>query len=193
MVKQLPECKLILDKLKNELPAALHYHTIEHTLDVYECALALAKKEGLRPSDIKLLLIAAIYHDAGYLEQNSDHEQASCTIAQKYLPQFHYNQQDIDAICSVIMATKIPQQPHSLLEEIICDADLDYLGRDDFFSTGDKLYEEMLVLGNVKNREQWNSMQLAFLQQHHYFTSTALRLRQSQKEKNLKVVQSKIK
>jgi len=191
MVLLLPECQLILDKLKNELPKSLHYHTIHHTIDVYTSAANIAKEEGITPSDLKLLLIAAVYHDAGYLEQNYDHEQRSCEIVKKYLPQFQYTKEDIDAICNIIMATKIPQKPKSHLEKIICDADLDYLGRNDFFSTSDKLYEEILAIGNIKNRGDWNKVQVAFLQQHHYFTSTAINLRQSQKEKNLQIVQSK--
>ncbi len=71
----------------------------------------IAKEEGISDSDLKLLLVAAIYHDAGYLEQNNNHEQHSCEIARKYLPQFHYTKEDIDTICSIIMATKIPQKP----------------------------------------------------------------------------------
>lgn len=191
-MKQLPECKLILDKLINESPAHLHYHTIHHTLDVYQCATDIAKEEGINASDLKLLLIAAIYHDAGYLEQNYNHEQHSCEIARKYLPQFHYIKEDIDTICNIIMATKIPQKPQSHLEKIICDADLSYLGRDDFFSTAEKLYTEMIAIGNISNREEWDRMQEEFLQQHHYFTATAIKLRKSKKEQNLEIIQSKI-
>jgi uncharacterized protein len=191
-MKQLPECQLILDQLKNKLPAHMQYHTIQHTLDVYDCAENMAKEEGIPASDLKLLLVAAIYHDSGFLVENADHEQHSCELARKYLPQFHYTKEDIATICKCIMATKIPQKPQSHLEEIICDADLDYLGRTDFFSIGDKLYEEMLAIGTIKNSEEWNKIQVNFLQQHHYFTPTAKRLREYQKEKNLEKVQSKI-
>jgi predicted metal-dependent HD superfamily phosphohydrolase len=191
-MKQLPECKVILDKLINESPANLYYHTIHHTLDVYQCAKEIAKEEGINASDLKLLLIATIYHDAGYLEQNYDHEQHSCEIARKYLPQFHYDKEDINTICSIIMATKIPQNPQSHLEKIICDADLSYLGRDDFFSISEKLYAEMISIGNISNREEWDRIQEEFLQKHHYFTATAIKLRKSRKEQNLEIVQSKI-
>ncbi|MFE3869750.1 HD domain-containing protein [Flavobacterium sp. ZS1P70] len=190
-MKQLPECKVILDKLIKESPAHLYYHTIHHTLDVYQCAKEIAKGEGINAGDLKLLLIAAIYHDAGYLEQNYNHEQHSCEIARKYLPQFQYNKEDINTICSIIMATKIPQNPQSHLEKIICDADLNYLGRDDFFSISEKLYTEMIAIGNISNREEWDRIQEEFLQKHHYFTATAIKLRKYQKEQNLEIVQSK--
>jgi uncharacterized protein len=192
-MQHLPECQLILNKLKNELPANLHYHSIDHTLDVYNCAKSIAKEEGISDSDLKLLLVGAIYHDAGYLIQNEDHEEHSCAIAREYLPQFKYTKEEIDLICGIIMATKIPHSPKSHLEEIICDADLNYLGRTDFFSIGENLYKEMLAFGYIKNREEWNKIQVAFLQKHHYFTPTAIRHNYLQKEKNLAIVHSKIK
>ena len=192
-MQHLPECQLILNKLKNELPANLFYHSIDHTLDVYHCAASIAKEEGISDSDLKLLLIAAIYHDAGYLEQNHNHEQISCEIARKYLTQFNYSQKDIDLICGIIMATKIPQRPKNHLEEIICDADLNYLGRTDFFDIGENLYREMFAFGYIKNKVEWNRIQLDFMRQHHYFTTTAIKHNYSQKQKNIAIVQSKIK
>ena len=192
-MQYLPECQIILNKLKNELPVNLHYHSIYHTLDVYNCAAAIAKEEGVSDSDMKLLLVGAIYHDAGYLIQNKDHEEHSCAIARAYLPQFHYAERDIDLICGMIMATKIPQRPTTHLEEIICDADLNYLGRNDFFSIEQNLYREKIADGYIKNREEWNKIQVDFMQKHHYFTPTAIRNNYSQKENNLAVVQSKIK
>lgn len=192
-MQYLPECQLILNKLKNELPANLFYHSIYHTLDVYHCAESIAEEEAINISDLKLLLVASIYHDAGYLTQNKDHEELSCVLARKYLLQFNYNHQDIDTICGIIMATKIPQNPKTHLEEIICDADLNYLGRNDFFSIGEYLYKEMIAFGYIKNREEWNKIQLDFMQKHHFFTTTAIQRNQSQKDKNLKELQSKIK
>ncbi len=188
-----PECQLILNKLKSELPANLFYHSIYHTLDVYHCTESIAKEEGISTSDLKLLLVAAIYHDSGYLTQNKNHEELSCNMAREYLPLYKYSKNDIDIICNIIMATKIPQTPKNHLEEIICDADLNYLGRTDFFSIGEYLYNEMLAFGYIKNWDEWNKIQLDFMQQHHYFTATAIKHNQSQKDLNLKEVQSKIK
>lgn len=193
MVQHLPECQLILNKLNTELSENLFYHSIHHTLDVYHCAESIAKGEGVSDSDLKLLLVAAIYHDAGYLIQNHNHEEISCTIARQYLPQFHYKEEDIDLICGIIMATKIPQRPKTHLEKIICDADLNYLGRTDFFNIGENLYKEMFAFGYINIRDDWNRIQLDFMRQHHYFTPTAIRHNYSQKEKNIAIVQSKIK
>jgi uncharacterized membrane-anchored protein YitT (DUF2179 family)/predicted metal-dependent HD superfamily phosphohydrolase len=186
-----PEGKYILARLRNELPAQFHYHNIDHTLDVYRSAEAIAKQEKISAEDTKLLLVAALYHDCGYLQQINEHELASCNITREALPQFGYADADIEKICKLIMATQLPQQPTTLSEEIICDADLDYLGRNDFITTGNKLYLEMQALGSIKNAEGWNKMQINFLQSHHYFTATSLKNREPKKQENLRDLQNK--
>jgi predicted metal-dependent HD superfamily phosphohydrolase len=189
----LPECQYILQKLKKDLPSHIHYHTVDHALDVYDRANYIASREGIVGLDLKLLLIAALYHDAGYLKQSEDHEQISCQMVRTDLPLYNYSIDEIDRICTLIMVTKIPQNPKSHLEEIMADADLDYLGRDDFFTIGDKLYLEFLELGKITTREQWNIIQINFLEQHHFFTTSAIKLRQTTKEKNLKILMQKSK
>ena len=90
------------------------------------------------------------------------------------------------------MATKIPQTPQTKLEEIIADADLDYLGRDDFFEISEYLYKELLNSGIVNNEEQWNILQVDFFEKHHYFTQLSKELRDEKKKKHLVIIKSKI-
>ena len=184
--------KFILNKLKTELPQHLSYHSVEHVKDVYNSCKEIAKHEGVKGDDLKLLLTAALFHDSGFLKGPKEHEKASCTIAKKHLPAYGYTAPQIKIICGMIMATKVPQQPQNHLEEIICDADLDYLGRTDFFTIGDKLFAELSVYGILSTEEEWNRLQVRFLEAHHYFTKTAIKLRQKQKNKYLKLVKSKI-
>lgn len=190
-MKQLPECKLILDKLANETPERLYYHNIQHTLNVYESVSTIAVLEGVDANDCKLLQIAAIYHDVGYLIEKDNHEEHSCEMARAYLPSFDYTSNEINSICEIIMATKMPQNPKSHLQEIICDADLDYLGRSDFFNLSKRLYKEMIDLGTIQNWDDWMILQNNFMNQHHFFTASAIKLRQVGKEENLKIMQSK--
>jgi uncharacterized protein len=187
-----PESEYILQKLTKELPSGLHYHSVKHTLDVYNTAAMIASNEGISSRDTGLLLVAALFHDSGFLFQSKGHEAISCNIATEVLPGFGYSSADIEQICLMIAATKIPQNPHSLLESIICDADLDYLGRDDFFETGNGLYLEMLQEGTITNENEWNRLQVDFLRQHTYFTRTSQQLRNDKKEQNLKTILSKI-
>ena len=185
--------KFIFSKLKKELAKHLSYHSVNHIKDVYSAAENLAKYEGVKGEDLTLLLTAVLFHDSGFLMQQKGHESISCDIARQYLPGFGYSDVQIERICGMIMATCIPQTPHNLLEEIICDADLDYLGRDDFFTIGNNLYAELQVYGMINSEEEWNQMQVGFLKKHHYFTATAIRLRKAKKDEHLADVKSMLK
>jgi uncharacterized protein len=182
----------ILERLSKELPANLSYHSLEHIKDVYQAAQRLAELEGITGDNLTLLLTAVLFHDAGFLVQQKDHEQLSCSIARQDLPQFGYSTEQLDVICGMIMATQIPQSPKNKMEEVICDADLDYLGRDDFFEIGNKLFDELCFYGIISSTNEWNKLQVSFLEKHHYFTKSAIHLRQEKKDKHLAMVKSMI-
>jgi uncharacterized protein len=184
--------KFILNKLQNELPAHLLYHGINHTIDVYRAAERIAKGEGISNYELKLLLTAASFHDSGFIKAREGHEAESCNIARRYLPGYNYSVAEIEVICGMIMATRLPQSPNNRLEEILCDADLDYLGRDDFFILSDILFSELCIEGLIKNAKEWNTEQAEFMSNHSYFTATSVKLRQAKKEQYIKLVKSKI-
>ena len=184
--------KFILDKLKKELTKNLTYHSLGHIKDVYQAAENLADLEAVSEHDKRLVLTAVLFHDSGFLVSQKEHERLSCEIARKYLPEFEYTQDEIEKICGMIMATQIPQTPNNKLEKIICDADLDYLGRDDFFTIGNKLFDELVMYGIIDNENEWNKLQVRFLEKHRYFTSSAKKLRKTKKTENLALVKSKI-
>jgi HD superfamily phosphodiesterase len=185
--------KFILGKLKKELPKNLTYHSLGHIKDVYSAAKNLAKLEKVTGEDLTLLLTAVLFHDSGFLKQQKEHERVGCEIAREYLPEYGYTNAQIDVICGMIMATKIPQDPHTKLEQIICDADLDYLGRDDFFDIGNKLCDELFMYGIISNENEWNKLQVKFIEQHHFFTASSKKLRKEKKAENLAVIKSKLK
>ena len=185
--------KIILGKLKKELPKNLTYHSLGHIKDVYDAAETLAGLEKVTGEDLTLLLTAVLFHDSGFLIQQRDHERISCDLAKQYLPGYDYTTEQIERICGMIMATQIPQTPHNKLEKIICDSDLDYLGRDDFFTIGDKLYDELCMYGIISNENEWNKLQAKFLEKHRYFTTSAKKLRKEKKDEHLALVKSKIK
>ncbi len=173
--------EFILDKLENELPEHLKYHNIEHILDVYQASINYAELEGINEEDTILLKTASLFHDSGFIVQAEGHEQISCDIAQKHLPDFGYTQEQIDKIKGMIMATKIPQSPGNHLEQILADSDLDYFGRDDFEQISEGLFEEL----GIKDRNEWNKIQISFFEKHRYFTESAKRLRNEKKQLNL--------
>ncbi len=182
----------IISELQNKLPKHLSYHSVSHIEDVISAARRIGAAEGLSEEQLVLLETAALFHDTGFLYGSKDHEEKSCEIAQDYLPKYGYSQSQIDLIKGMIMATKIPQSPKNHFEEILADADLDYLGRDDFFTIGDKLYEELAMFGMISSERDWNILQERFLENHHYFTKTAIEDRASKKAENLAIIKSKL-
>lgn len=182
---------VILQKLEKELPKKYFYHSIAHTKSVLNACIAIGRLERVKSQDLVLLKTAALFHDAGFISGPKDHEQRSCELAKEMLPQYDYSAGQIESICGMIMATKIPQSPKTHLEKVLADADLDYLGRPDFFQISDLLYRELLASGIVKNEQEWNLLQVKFFESHHYFTETSIKLRHKGKEKNLKLIKAK--
>jgi adenylate cyclase len=175
----------LLKKLMKELPKNLFYHGLHHTLDVCDVAAGIALREGVSKENTELVKIAALFHDSGFIEQYSDNESAGCRIARDILPGFDYSAKEIRMICGMIMATQVPQSPKNLLEKIMVDADLDYLGRGDYFLIGNTLKEELNARGKQLNEQQWVKKQIEFLSKHTYFTKTSRELRSHGKQKHL--------
>jgi uncharacterized protein len=183
----------ILLKLRNGLSKDLTYHTVQHTLDILKHAERIARNENIHSEeDLFLLKVACLYHDSGFLIAYKGHEEESCNFAKKELPAFDLTIKQVEIICSLIMATKIPQNPGNKMEEIICDADLDYLGRADFFKISNYLFLELKKKGFVNSKKEWDSIQVNFIKEHRYFTATSEKLRRQQKLIHLKMIESMI-
>jgi len=173
----------VVSMLDRGLSKKLIYHNIDHTLDVTSQCLAIATEEGIADEQVLLILqVAALYHDSGFLYVYQQHEEKGCEIARDQLPGFGMDEHAIEEVCKLIMATKVPQKPVTHLQQIICDADLDYLGRDDFFETGDKLRRELLEYKFIADHHDWEKRQLDFLRSHHYFTKTSQKKRSAAKK-----------
>lgn len=178
--------QFILARLQSELSGQLHYHGLHHTLDVLRVAKALCASEGVHGRGESLVKTAALFHDCGFVKnKHAGHEFEGCLIVRAALPGFGYTAEDIEVICGMIMATKIPQSPTNLLEEIICDADLDYLGREDFYPIGETLYEELSAYQLISGEQAWNRLQVSFLTAHRFHTRTNKLLREPMKQRYL--------
>lgn len=176
------------DKLRHKLPSDLYYHGLHHTHDVLRSAEIIGKEEGISKDDMLLLKVAVLYHDAGFTNVYKNHEEEGCNMVRADLPEFGFTADDIEKICGMIMATKIPQKPNTQLERIIADADLEYLGTDRFDQIGQTLYNEMKVYVNLESERQWNTIQMNFLKNHHYHTDFCRKNREPKKQENLKKV-----
>ncbi len=182
----------VMKMLREKLPENLYYHSPDHTIDVIESVERIALSEGCDQKEIAMLKIAALFHDTGYVRDMRDHEKHGCDIATEKLSDHFVDGSEIKIICGIIMATRIPQSPRTKLEEIICDADLDYLGRQDYIPIAENLHREFLAFEKIKNDEEWIRLQQNFLKSHTYFTNTSLKLRQPGVENNLKEINSRL-
>jgi uncharacterized protein len=179
-----------LHRLENELSPGLVYHSLSHTCDeVVASAEMLGQMEGLDSELMGLLLTAAWFHDIGYVEQPLYHELISARIARTVLPEFGYTAGQIEIVDQAILATALPQNPASKLEQILTDADLDILGRENFMPRNQNLRRELAFLGKEFTDREWFSGQLKFVESHRYFTASARSLRDAQKQKNIASLQ----
>jgi len=184
--------EIILDKLEKELPSFLYYHNVKHTVDVVTEVELIGWAEGLDDKDILLLKTAGLFHDAGHTIAYDDHEYHGTVLAREFLPAYGYTEEEIDRICDIIMATKLPPQPKDLLQRIICDADLDYLGRSDMIPVSNTLYKELKEQEKIGSLNDWNKLQVKFISGHQYFTETARNLREVNKQKQIERIEKLI-
>ena len=184
--------EIILDKLEKELPAYLYYHNVKHTVDVVTEVELIGWAEGCADEEILILKTAGLFHDAGHTVAYDNHEYHGTQLAREMLPKYNYTPEQIERICSIIMATRMPPRPDNLLEDIICDSDLDYLGRSDFIPVSNTLFEELKAQNKMGSLDEWNKMQVKFISGHQYFTKTARSLREVNKQLQIERIQSLI-
>jgi len=184
--------ELVLDRLEKELPSYLYYHNFKHTIDVINQAELIGYGEGVDDESILLLKTAALFHDAGHIIGYDEHEYNGTKLAKEYLPDYNYSPEQIEKICELIMATKLPPSPKNLLESIMCDSDLDYLGRSDFIPVSNTLFKELKEQNKIGSLNDWNKIQVKFLSNHHFFTQTGKNLREVNKQMQIERIKTLI-
>ena len=176
----------LFTRLEQGLPYYLYYHSLDHTKRVIERSVFLARDEGLSEEEIELIKVAALYHDAGFLIGRKDHETKSCKLASKELPEFNYSEEEIETICGMINATRIPQETHNIYDKIVADADLFYLGTDEYDIYSNQLYKELKHIRPEIDEKEWFKIQLDFLYSHTFHTRYGINVLDPVKQKNIK-------
>lgn len=176
--------------MRTELPPHLFYHNAAHTEeDVLPAALRLAQlSNATDPDDLHLLEVAAAFHDIGQIEGSLGHELVGIDVITQVLPGFGFGTEAIERVAGMILATRLPQAPLNEEQALLCDADLDSLGRDDFFPISKALWHEREACGLVIPWQTWLENQLQFLLSHQYFTPAARALRQAGKLRNIELL-----
>jgi len=182
----------VLDLLKNKLPENLYYHGVDHTLKAIDVAEEYIDHHKLGFHEAQILRLAVLLHDVGYTQSSLNHEEEGVKIAKELMSDLGYTFLQTKVVGDLIRATKVPHRPTNLLERIICDVDLDYLGREDYKQISELLFKELYENSIIDSREEWNKMQVDFLENHKYHTLYARNERQPVKEKWLAELRSSL-
>jgi predicted metal-dependent HD superfamily phosphohydrolase len=179
--------------LGRDLPEWAVYHGLRHTAETVQMCVSLAADARLTEKDLEVLLIAAWFHDTGFIEGPEGHEQRSVDRARQFMVENGCNSGTIEEVASAILSTKLPQTPRSKVEEILCDADVSHAGREDFFEKSVQLREEMEGrLGRKYTDEEWYRFNLAFLESHPFHTRQAKRRFSGQRNENIRILRQKL-
>jgi predicted metal-dependent HD superfamily phosphohydrolase len=176
----------VLADLDKRLSPLLTYHDRAHTEDVlFHCERIAISEMITDARSLMLLKIAALFHDTGFIDTYQNHEERSCEIMRAEMMTSDLRNNEIQQVEELIMATKMPQSPSGALQRVLCDADLDYLGRDDFKVINKRRKQELLSVGIIKKEEEWHELQLRFLENHRYFTRSSVQMRTPKKLQHL--------
>ncbi|MBK7158683.1 MAG: HD domain-containing protein [Ignavibacteria bacterium] len=164
----------VFELFKNKLPSHYIYHNYRHTEEVAEAARKIAGKMNLSEEDTEIVTLAAWFHDTGFIERSQNHEDASIEIAKKFLSEHNYSNEKTEKIIGCINATRYPQSPKNILEEIIADADLFHIGTKDYNGRSDLLRIEWEKAANKNYTDlEWLKINTDFLAGHKFYTRYA--------------------
>ncbi len=174
----------VTDFFQQKMPVEYVYHDLEHTRQVVEAVAELFLSYDLTEEQRELLLIAAWFHDTGYTEGPKGHEERGCKIAADWMKKESYPQAAIDAVGILIMATKLPQNPTTISEQIIADADLSHLGKTTYWVRCDLVRQEMATMsGKHMSEKEWIDFEIQFMESHDFHTKAATALYDKRKQK----------
>jgi len=180
---------LFSQSTKRNLP----FHNFQHTVEVLEYSKVIAINENVTPEDFNLVCIAALFHDTGITETYQGHEAMSALYAYLYLQKIGFIEADIAKVTGCIHATKMPQNPKYLLEQIICDADLSHLAADNYLYKNKLLRQEWATeLDKTYSDKEWLDMNVDFLKTHTYFTTYGKEILSKGKERNIEKLKKKV-
>ena len=188
-----PELKeKIFDDLSNILDENYSYHNLDHTKRVIGAAIDIGINYDLSEKDWRCLLTACLLHDYGFIESHVDHEKISAKLSSQILPKYGFSETDIQIINSLIIVTKLEEKPKNLLESIIRDSDLEYLGSEDFIKISPLLKKEWINCKVVKSDSEFYKIQYEFILNHSFYTDFMIKNSINQKKVNIDYAKSMI-
>lgn len=176
--------------LKEQLSENYFYHNFHHTYEVVNNAAEIAGAYPLHGDELEILFLAAWFHDTGHTRGSHHHEESSIQILKQFFTRQYYPEKKLSAVINCIKATRVPQKPKTLLEQILCDADLLYLGKKNMIEQAEllRLESELLQKKTIPETE-WLKQSMEFINHHHYHTAYAIKKYEPLKQKNLRKIQ----
>ena len=189
--------KYIKELFRDELPDGIKYHDADHTLHptkgVVAVANSIAISENISEHDRELLITAAYFHDTGYIREYDKNEPIAARMAGRILKLIGYKPNEIKRIQKMILSTDLERTPKTHVEKIICDADLDHFGREDFLKLDARLREGRRIRGiDVSDDEKWFKGTLEIIKKHRFYTESQKKLREKKKKRNIEKLLSKL-
>jgi predicted metal-dependent HD superfamily phosphohydrolase/protein-S-isoprenylcysteine O-methyltransferase Ste14 len=183
----------VADLFQNKVNKSVRFHTLQHTQEVVAACEKIAASYQLSEEDRQALMVAAWFHDTGFSSgQAKDHESVSLRLATEFLTAHGASPELTTKVVGCINATRMPQNPVTTIEMILCDADLFHLGTDNFREKSRLLREELKEFGGEKlSKSEWRQNNIAFLEAHKYFTTFGKEKLQLSKEKHLAELKEK--
>lgn len=166
----------------------LSFHCIGHTYDVVDAAREIGTESNLSEENMVVLMVAAWFHDCGYVNLYIGHEEESKKIAKNFLENFGCEKDFIDTVLSCIDSTKYPPKPSSLIEKVLCDADLYHLACPNYPKYEKAIRQEFeKYLGLAYTDEEWLVKNCKFLTDHEYYTDYGQKVLAKFKEVNIQL------
>lgn len=183
----------VTDIFQHRVKPEFVFHNLEHTEDVVEACKHMADYYQLPEEDRQVLMLAAWFHDTGYASGHADgHEDASIELAAQFLHSRNADESLVQRVTSCIQATRMPQSPVTLIEKILCDADLYHLSTGDFKARNQLLKQEReAILGHKIDKKEWRKSNVQFLASHRYFTDYGQQILMPRKDENLAALEKR--
>ncbi len=175
----------IFEKLTKELTSNYFFHNITNFRDIYNMVDVFGRAENLSDEETLILRTAALLHNIGLIWNYDTHEDYSINYTREELPKFKYTEEQIEKVVELIVATKRFRKPQNKLEEILLDAEMNYISRADFISLNESYYREMKLLGKAGTHDEWDNMQIVLLSNHKFYTNIANVLRDVSPEQQI--------
>jgi predicted metal-dependent HD superfamily phosphohydrolase len=179
--------------LKAAKPEWVTYHNFEHAKAVAKASKTIGTACRLSAEDLEGVILAAWFHDAGYVEAIEGHEEKSVEIATSFLRENGYPERKIARVAGCIRATKMPQNPKTLMEQVLCDADISHLGTKGFLEVSELIRLEIEHhMGRKLAEAEWLTMNTLFVSGHQYHTDYARTKYASQHAANVAALKERL-